>query len=179
MDHSSPSSSSPSSTDPDVPILANDDEFKPRKNFKMKGKIKKFNQRLFEKYDTPARNIIKEKLGDKVRDNPDIYAEDMIIDDPECRFKYIELQACAEWIYDKYPYAYPYVFERKASFSDDTLFIIFNYDMSKGLMFAKTALNKTPKRQKKFSRVFVYDVPWYNVVEFYTEYFTMDNIYLY
>ena len=31
-------------------------------NGKVIGKIKKFNQLLYEKYDTPARNKVKEKL---------------------------------------------------------------------------------------------------------------------
>jgi hypothetical protein len=47
----------------------------------MLGKIKKFDENLYNKYDIPARELLKEKLGDKIKDNPDIYAEDMLIED--------------------------------------------------------------------------------------------------
>lgn len=141
---------------------------------KLKGKIKKFDSKLYDKYDQPARKIMKEKLGDCIIDNPDIYAEDMIINIPDCDYKYVELQVCANWIGKDYPYKNPFVYERKGHFSDKTLFIIFNRDMTKGLMFNKKSLEKTPRRLEKYSRLFVYDVPWRCVVTFETEFLDKD-----
>lgn len=145
----------------------------------MLGKIKKFDEKLYNKYDIPARELLKVKLGDKIRDNDDIYGEDMIFQDDECKFKYLEIQVCATWIGDKYPYEKPFVFERKGHFSDDTLFILFNKHMTKALLFAKTSLDKVPTRTKKYSRFFKYDVSWDKVVMVYMEYFNMDDIYIF
>lgn len=144
------------------------------KKIQLKGKIKKFDEKLYNKYDIPARVIIKEKLGEIVDDNPDIYAEDLLLNLESCKYKFIELQVCAKWINEKYPHEYPFVFERKGHFSDNTLFIIFNKFMSKGLLFDKESLNKEPKRIKKYSRTFIYDVPWRNVLPFNIEHLDMD-----
>lgn len=141
---------------------------------KLQGKIKKFDQYLYDKYDQPARQILKDKLGDCVKDNPDIYAEDMLLELKGCKYKYIELQVCAEWFTDVYPHPYPYVYERKGHFSDKTLYIIFNKIMTKGLLFDKDSLEKKPKRIRKFSRIFVYNVPWNRVLRFETEYLDKD-----
>ena len=145
-----------------------------KKFIKLKGKIKKFDEKLYNKYDIPARDIIKNKLGNCVKDNPDIYAEDLILEDESCPYKYIELQVCAKWNSENYPYEYPFVYERKGHFSDDTLFILFNKNMNRGLIFDKKSLNKEPKRIKKYSRTFIYDVPWKNVMSFYVEYFDIE-----
>jgi len=145
----------------------------------MLGKIKKFDQKLYDRYDIPARDILKQKLGDKIKNNPDIYGEDMIFDDPECKFKYLEIQVCAEWIGDKYPHEKPFVFERKGHFDDKTLFILFDKHMKKGFLFEKTALEEKPVRTKKYSRFFKYQVPWSRIVSFYTEHFSMEDIYIF
>src|SRR5947209_7602699 len=85
-----------------------------RTQYILKGKIKKFDQKLFDKYDIPARTIVKEKLGALVYDNPDIYGQDLVLNDKECKYKYIELQVCASWITDDdYPFKKPFVYERK------------------------------------------------------------------
>ena len=145
----------------------------------LKGKIKKFNQFLYDRYDQPARKIIKDILGDSVCDNPDIYAEDMVLNLEDCQYKYIELQVCAEWELEKYPHEKPFVYERKGHFSDKTLYIIFNKYMTRGLLFDKNSLDKTPKRIKKYSRFFVYEVPWKHVVQFITESLDKDTFLLY
>ncbi|ARF08853.1 hypothetical protein Catovirus_1_903 [Catovirus CTV1] len=142
----------------------------------LKGKIKKFDQKLYDKYDIPAREIMKKILGNNIRDNPDIYAEDMILELPECKYKFVELQVCAKWINDKYPHEYPFVYERKGHFSDDTLYIIFSKNMTRGLIFDKKSLNKEPKRIQKYSRTFVYDVAWRYVMPFITEFLDADVI---
>jgi hypothetical protein len=143
----------------------------------MIGKIKKFNQKLYDKYDIPARQIIKEKIGeDNVKDNEDIYAEDMIITHPKCRYKYLELQACAEWVYNDYPHEKPFVFERKGHFNDDTLFIIFNKHFTKLLLFSKVGLHKNPIRLKKYSRFYKYEVGWSYVFKIQVDDLSIDNL---
>ena len=145
----------------------------------MLGKIKKFDENLYNKYDIPARELLKEKLGDKIKDNPDIYAEDMLIEDEECKYKFLEIQACADWIGDKYPHEKPFVFERKGHFNDKTLFILFDKHLTKALLFAKTSLEETPVRTKKYSRYFKYEVQWNKVVSIHMENFSIEDIYLF
>jgi len=145
----------------------------------MLGKIKKFDEKLYNKYDIPAREILKNKLGDKIKDNPDIYAEDMIIDDIDCKYKFLEIQACADWIGEKYPHNKPFVFERKGHFDDKTLFILFDKHLTKALLFAKTSLEKIPVRTKKYSRYYKYEVPWNKVVTVHMENFSIEDIYLF
>jgi len=144
---------------------------------KMTGKLKKFDENLYNKYDIPARNKIKCKLGNLVDDNPDIYAEDMVLNMENCEYKYIELQVCTNWVEEKYPYSYPFVYERKAHFSPKTLFIILNRGMTRGLMFGIDFLRKTPRRLKKHSRYFVYDAnSWWNIYQFNTDNFSEKTI---
>ena len=145
----------------------------------LKGKIKKFDMDLYNKYDVPARRVIKEQLGDLVDDNPDIYAEDMLLKINDYEYKYIELQVCVSWVELKYPHTNPYVYERKGHFSDDTLFIILNKSMSRGLFFGKKYLKKEPKRIKKYSKTFIYEVPWWNVMQFDLEDLTEDLLRIY
>jgi hypothetical protein len=165
---------------PDEIKVESKQENKEKKKFvKLKGKIKKFDQELYDKYDQPARAIMKEKFGDLIKDNPEIYDEDMILDIPGSKYKYVELQVCAEWITDIYPHKTPFVFERKGHFSDKTLYIIFNKYMTKGLLFAKTSLEKKPRRYRKYSKIFVYDVPWRHVVTFDLESLNMDLLELF
>jgi hypothetical protein len=146
---------------------------------KLKGKIKEFNQQLYDKYDQPARIIMKEKLGECVKDNPDIYAEDMLLDLPSCKYKFIELQVCAEWYTEIFPHKNPYVYERKGHFSDKTLFIVLDKTMTKGLLFDKLSLEKKPRRIRKYSKIFVYDVPWRHVVKFDIEMLDKDLLIMY
>jgi hypothetical protein len=144
----------------------------------LKGKIKKFNQKLYNKYDTPARELMKEKLGNIVSDNPDIYAEDMLLN--HHKYKFIELQVCADWIEAaKYPYPEPFVFERKGHFSDDTLYIIFDRHFYNGLLFDKKSLEPEPVRTKKYSRYYIYPVQWKNVLRFTVDDLNIDLIDLY
>lgn len=145
----------------------------------MLGKIKKFDENLYNKYDVPARELLKNKLGDKIKDNPDIYAEDMLIEDKDCKYKFLEIQACAEWIGDKYPHEKPFVFERKGHFDNKTLFILFDKHLTKALLFAKTSLEEIPVRTKKYSRYFKYEVPWNKVMTVHMKNFSMEDIYLF
>jgi len=143
------------------------------------GKIKKFDPILYEKYDIPARNIVKEKLGTHVQDNPDIYEQDMILDIPGCKYKYLELQVCTKWVGDKYPYDKPFVYARKKLFSEDTLFLIFDKHMTCGLLFDKKSLLPKPRRLKKYSRSFVFEVPWHRVLSIDLDEFDIEVIKVY
>ena len=142
----------------------------------MIGKIKKFDEKLYNKYDQPARKIIQEKLKENIEDNPDIYGEDMIIKNENCKYKYLELQVCCNWISDKFPYQKPFVYARKKLFSDDTLFIIFNKNFTTGLLFDKKSLSAEARRVKKYSRYYVYDIPWHRILRINIEDLNIETI---
>lgn len=146
---------------------------------KLKGKIKKFSKKLYDKYDLPARQIIKEKLEGYAKDNTDIYAEDLLLEDKDCVYKYIELQVCATWIYEDYPHEHAYVYERKGHFKPETLYIILNKHMNRGLLFDKNSLEKQPCRLKKFSRTFVYKAKWKDVFKFMVDVLDIELLRLY
>jgi hypothetical protein len=125
----------------------------------MIGIRRKFNDELHDKYDVPARQAIKDALGDFVIDHPDEYAQDLIINSPTCSYKYLEVQVCTTWL-DKYPYDTVHIYARKARYDDDTLFITLNRAMTKGYIFSVGDMKLVPRRLKKYSREFVYDIPW-------------------
>ena len=75
----------------------------------MQGKLKTFDKKLSDTFDTRARAIIKEKLGDSVADNPNIYGEDMVVLNKKIPFEYIELQVYGKWNNDKFPHPSPYI----------------------------------------------------------------------
>lgn len=143
------------------------------------GKQKKFDTTLYNKYDIPLRELIKEKLKDNVKDNDNIYDQDLIINDKDCKYKFMELQVCTQWIHDKFPYNEPYIYERKIKFSKDTLYIISNRHMDKLLIFDRESVNAKPQRIKKFSRTFVYSVPWNRILHCPVESLDMDTINMY
>lgn len=144
------------------------------------GKHRAFNKELFDKYDTPARLKVKKLLGDFVSDNSNQYEQDLIINDSECKYKYLELQVCPGWIGETYPYGTMTVYERKSKYDDNTLFLTLNHDLSKGCLFdIKSIRGKEPRRIKKYSREFVYDIPWCRVLQIPIEELTPDAIKLY
>lgn len=151
----------------------------PQKYIKLHGVIKKFNEAKFNKYDIPARQKIKERLGDLVKDNPDEYKQDLLLNLDNCKYKYIEVQVCINWIKDKYPHNYPSVYERKICYGYDTLFITLSRNLDKGILFDRESLNKTPKRLKRYAREFIYEVPWNRAIEFYTDQLDADTILFY
>jgi len=149
------------------------------KSNKLQGKHHAFDQSLFEKYDIPARDKIKNVLGDFVRDNPDIYKQDLIITDENYKYKYLELQVCCNWI-DEYPYEQVYIFERKNCYDENTIFLTLNKNMTKGFIFDATSFKNTkPRRLKKYSREFVYNVPWHRVMPICIDKLTPENFKLY
>ena len=129
------------------------------------GKHPVFSQELFEKYDTPARNKLKEVLKDFIEDNPDTKQQDFIIKSDACKYKFLEVQVCANWIEDRFPYDKVYIHARKAHYGEDTVFLTMNKFLSRGYLFdAKSFKNSTPRRLKKYSREYVYDIPWNQVL---------------
>ena len=143
-----------------------------------KGKIHKFDNRLFEKYDIPARNKIKECLNSYICDNPDIYGADMIINsDKNIKYKYLEIQVCTRWTDIKFPFEKLYIWERKKKYNNDTLFITFNKDLTMGYLFDLSKVDKdNPRRLKKYSREYVYDIPWNQAMLIYTDTLTSNII---
>jgi len=146
-----------------------DKEFKIKKNkgkyyddWTLTGKHSRFDKKLCDKYDIPARNKIKEIMGNLVTDNPDIYMQDLIINIPECKYKFLELQVCTQWINKEFPYPNLYVYERKKKYDDNTLYLTMDRYLTKGYLFDYNSFCDTkPVRLKKYSREFVYHIPWY------------------
>ena len=136
-----------------------------RDNPNIIGKQTKFSEKLFKMYDIPARDVIKEILGDFVKDHPNKYEQDLIITSPTCKYKYMELQVCANW-YIEYPYDTVFVYARKSRYGSDTLFLTLNKTLTKCFIFDADSLNGVkPRRIKKYSREFVYDIPWHRVMQ--------------
>lgn len=151
------------------------DNKKYRKIFGVEGIVTKFDQKLFDKYDIPARNIIKNKLGDFVLDNPNIYGEDLIIKNDKCKYKYLEIQVYAEWDI-KFPYTYPFIYARKMRYSEDTLFVVLNKNMTKCILFNRKSVSNHSKRIRKYSREIINLIPWNAVLQIEIEDLTNDII---
>lgn len=139
------------------------------------GKTKKFDEKLHSKYDIEARKTILHILKDDVKDNENIYGEDMIFTTKRVPFKYLELQVESSWD-DTFPYLYPFVYARKMKFADDTLFMIFNRHYTEIIMFSKKVLDKTPARLKKYDREQVHFVSWGRVMKILTPELSVDLI---
>ena len=142
------------------------------------GKSKKFNQELHNKFDSNAREIIKDKIPKYVIDNPNIYGEDLIINCNGLPYDFIEVQVCGTWI-DKYPYIYPFIYARKMRFSDKTLFITFNADYTKIIMFSKKAIINKPVRMKKYGKEYIYYVDNNKYIEVSVNNFNLSLIKIY
>jgi hypothetical protein len=132
----------------------------------------RFDQKMHTKYDIPAREKVKKALGNFVKDHPNPYKQDLIITSPTCKYKYLELQVCSSWItkiddkYGTYPYKNVWVYARKSVYGNDTLFLTLNKSLTKGYLFdADSFKDVKPRRLKKYSREFVYDVPWHRVMK--------------
>ena len=127
---------------------------------KLVGKHKHFNMKLYNKYDVPARKIIKKRLGNYIIDHPNPCQQDFVILDNET-YSYLEIQVCADWCQEKFPHRYIFLYERKAKYGSDTIFLTLNKNLTRGYLFDRGSIkNSKPRRLKKWSREFVYDVPW-------------------
>jgi hypothetical protein len=143
------------------------------------GKVTTFDKKLHEKYDIPAREALINILGDLVKENEDIYGEDLIFTKENFPYKYLEVQVFSKWETEKFPYCYPFVYSRKMRFSDDTLFITFNKHYTEFIMFDKLSIDKKETRFKKYSREYINLVSWYRAFRSNTSDLTEDNIRLY
>lgn len=123
------------------------------------GKIKVFDQRLHDRYDTKARNIIKDILGDSIIDNPNPYGEDMVVLNKEIPYKYIELQVYGKWLNIDFPYKEPYIYERKMRFASSTLFVCFNALFDKIIMFDKSVINDKKYKAKYNTNEYIHKIP--------------------
>lgn len=135
------------------------------------GKVKKFNKKLHDKYDITARQIVKNMLGAAIKDNDDVYGEDMIFTIEDFPFRYLEVQVCAKWKND-YPFDRPFVYSRKMKFSQETLFITFNSIMSKAILFSRRRLIEKPERLQKYARETVNFVEWRHAIKITTDQLT-------
>lgn len=139
------------------------------------GKVTKFDQKLFDKYDVGARNVIKHILGEAVKDNEDQYGEDMIFTIKKFPYKYLELQVCAYWE-DEYPYELPFIYARKMRFSKKTLFLTFNKLFTKCIIFGREYVSETLSRLKKYDREHVHFVHWGKTMQLKTIELTINAI---
>lgn len=151
------------------------------------GKVKKFDQNLHSKYDIEARNVLKNIFGENIKDNDDIYGEDMIFTiknnphptNKQFPYKYLEVQVFSKWTDDEFPYNYPFVYARKMRFSNETLFVTFNKYFTEVLIFSKNSVDKMPSKLKKYDRESVHLVKWYKTMRLKTNQLTIHNIWLY
>jgi hypothetical protein len=139
------------------------------------GKVTKFDQTLFDKYDVGARNVIKHILGEAVKDNEDQYGEDMIFTIKGFPYKYLELQVCAYWE-DEYPYELPFIYARKMRFSKRTLFLTFNKYFTQCIIFGREYVSDTLSRLKKYDREHVHFVHWGKTMKMLTVNLTLNAI---
>lgn len=139
------------------------------------GKVTKFDQTLYDKYDVGARNVIKHVLGNLIKDNEDQYGEDMIFTTKGFPYKYLELQVCAHWE-DDYPYELPFIYARKMRFSKRTLFLTFNRHFTKCIIFGREYVSDTLSRLKKYDREHVHFVHWGKTMQLKTIDLTLNAI---
>lgn len=140
----------------------------------------KFNEKLYNKYDLPARKRLKEILGDYIQEHPNKYKQDFVINSKTCKYKYLEVQVCSKWVNEIYPMKTVWVYARKKVYSDDTLFLTLSKNLKYGFIFdAKSLKDSKERRLKKYSREFVYDIPWHRVMKVYIDILDKETIELY
>jgi len=145
-----------------------------------KGLHKKFDAQLLQIFDISAREKIKNILGDYVMDNPNIKQQDLIINSSTCKYKYLELQVCCQWVQENYPYDNLYIYETKARYGNDTLFLILNKFLTRCYLFDRQSFdNIEPTRLKKYSRLFVYKIPWNRAIKLFVANLDKETIEMY
>jgi len=99
---------------------------------------KRFDKKLFEDNDLAARihsASLLEKYGYKVKDHPDIYAQDLVATKGDKTF-YVECEVKHAWKTNDFPFDSVQLPERKKKFCNSkTLFIIINSIKTKAIMF--------------------------------------------
>ena len=150
------------------------------KDHSLKGLHRRFDPILHQKFDEPARKRIKEVLKDFVVDNPDPFEQDLIIVSPTCKYRFLELQVCNQWVNEDFPYKKMYIYERKGKYCKDTLFLTLNKFLTRGYLFDMESVNVENRRRfKKFSREFVYEIPWHRVLYVFINKLDKETIELY
>ncbi len=124
------------------------------------GKVMKFSQKLHDKYDVDAREILCNVLGDAIKENENKYAEDMIFTQKDFPYKFLEVQVYTKWDGENFPYSQPFIYARKMRFDKSTLFVTFNKFYTEMIIFGRTCVLNTPSRLKKYDREHVHFVPW-------------------
>lgn len=143
------------------------------------GKVAKFDQKKFDKYDVEGRIMIKNILKDNIKDNENIYGEDMIFTIEDFPYKFLEIQVMSYWDNDIFPYKYPFVYARKMRFSEETLFVTFNKHLSQIILFDRKSISEHPSRLKKYDREFVNYVHWRKTMRITTDKLTPKLIKMY
>jgi len=133
------------------------------------GKVSQFSQKLFDKYDVEARQMLKNVLGDAIRDNENKYGEDMVFNIRPFPYKYLEVQVYSKWDASDFPYTLPFIYARKMKFSERTLFVTFNKFFSEMIIFGRKSVCNTPSKLKKYDREHVHYVPWGKVMRLTTD----------
>ena len=135
------------------------------------GYRRRFCEQLHQKYDIPARIKLKEVFGDYLLENPDKYGQDFIINSKTCKYEFLEVQVCSSWLAG-YPFDKVWIYERKSiyKYDDKTLFLTLNKRLTKGFIFDIASIKDVkPRRLRKYSREFVYDIPWNRVLKVYLD----------
>jgi hypothetical protein len=133
---------------------------------RIRQKRNRFNQGMHDKYDIPARKKLIEVLGDFIEEHPNPYKQDFIIKSDTCKYKYLEVQVCSKWVNKIYPMKTVWVWARKAVYESDTLFITLSKNLKYGFIFdANSFRDIKPRRLKKYSREFVIDIPWNQIMK--------------
>jgi hypothetical protein len=147
---------------------------------RIKQKRMKFSEKMFQKYDIPAREKLLEVFGDFIIENPNPYKQDFIITSKTCKYKYLEVQVLSSWVNYEYTQDTVWVYARKSVYANDTLFITLNKKLKYGFIFdAKSFKDVKPRRMKKYSRHWVYDIPWHRIMKVSLEHIDKETIELY
>jgi hypothetical protein len=142
----------------------------------IKGIYKKFDQALCDKYDLPAREKVKEKMGDHATDNPDLYEQDLLITGDK-RFKFMEIQVCGTWETTNFPKENIQIFVRKARYGIDTVFLTLSKDLKRGYLFSRESFQHIkPTRVVKYSKMFVFEIPLASALFIYTDYLNINTL---
>jgi hypothetical protein len=107
---------------------------------------KKFDQKLFNKNDVPAREAAKkfwESRGVHARDNPDVYGPDLILDIDNL----LEVEIKHTWR-DKFPFDTLQLPARKEKFAKiGCMFMVFNSALTQAFLFDGDTVLDSPKKE--------------------------------
>lgn len=134
------------------------------------GAHSRFSQEMYEKYDIPARDVVKKYLKEKVEEHPNEKKQDFIL---KCalkknkkKYKYLEVQVITDWYGFEYPHKTLWIYERKKFYDSDTMYLTLNRNMTFGYIFDRDSFNDIkPRRKRKYAREFVIDIPWHKAMK--------------